>query len=114
MAPSHGRTPPPTYLERLRTELDALRRTYKEILTDSQIHNVDPNRSASAIFFVGAVQWDWAASDGALEQKRMALLGKALLHSPDLRAASGSGRADRRRRRPPDTESGRSRCRRPL
>lgn len=76
MAPSHGRTPPPTYLERLRTELDALRRTYKEILTDSQIHNVDPNRSGSAIFFVGAVQWDWAASDGALEQKRMALLGK--------------------------------------
>lgn len=67
---------PPTYLDRLRGELDDLHRQYDAILDRSTVHNIDPNRGDSGgVVFVGYARWGWAPSDGDLERDRMALLG---------------------------------------
>lgn len=66
---------PPTYLDRLRVELDELHRRYDEILDASAIQNVDPNRGrSSGMVFIGFASWGWAPSDPDLERDRMALL----------------------------------------
>lgn len=74
--PSPRRAPaPPTYLQRLRSELDALSAQYQEVLEHSSVHNVDPNRGGrSGVIFVGYPRWGWVPSDAALETRRMALL----------------------------------------
>lgn len=63
-----------TYSERLLAELDAIADSYIEILDDSSIRYVNPNRSGGRVIFVGAADWGWADSDDELEAARMALL----------------------------------------
>lgn len=68
--------PPPTYLDRLRAELDGLHGRYRDVLDRSAIRNVDPNRGTSGgVVFVGYARWGWAPSDPEHERDRMALLG---------------------------------------
>lgn len=66
----------PTYVQRLLSELDEIENAYTQILNDSSIENIDPNRGGSAVIFIGAPKWGWAASDNALEAARMSLLRK--------------------------------------
>jgi hypothetical protein len=66
---------PPTYLDRLLSELDEIRTDYANILAASAIVNLDPNRHAGrGAVFIGFVKWHWARSDSALEGSRMTLL----------------------------------------
>lgn len=84
MPTSRRPEPPPTYLDRLRGELDELHRRYAEILDASAIRNVDPNRGRSGgMVFTGFARWGWAPSDTDLERDRMTLLGT--LRSWDVR-----------------------------
>src|SRR6476661_6332816 len=50
---------PPTYLERLRSDLDLIEAGFLKVLADSQIRNVDPNRRSSAMVYFGAAKWGW-------------------------------------------------------
>jgi hypothetical protein len=63
-----------TYLGRLLAELDHLHRAYVDVLADSTIVNVDPNRGGGGIIFVGYAEWEWGESDNSLESRRMALI----------------------------------------
>lgn len=72
---SHPTTKPPTYLDRLLTDLDDIHAGYNDILSASAIINIDPNRNASSgMVFLGSATWGWAKSDAALEASRMMLL----------------------------------------
>jgi hypothetical protein len=69
------RTAPPTYLDRLLSELEEIHTSYAKVLADSAIVNIDPNRHpGGGVVFVGVPEWGWAESNAALETSRMALL----------------------------------------
>ncbi|MFZ0158953.1 MAG: PIN domain-containing protein [Kineosporiaceae bacterium] len=78
-------TTPPTYLERLLGELDAIQAHYLEVLAASAIRNVDPNRPGSGVVHFGAPKWGWVASGPALEASRMELLRAVRDWAPRLR-----------------------------
>lgn len=66
--------PPPSYLDRLLTELDAIAASYQDVIGRSTIEYVNPNRPGSRIVFVAAADYGWAKSDEALKAARMSLL----------------------------------------
>jgi rRNA-processing protein FCF1 len=68
------RTPPPTYADRISSDLETLRASFHALLEGSEIRNIDPNRGGSDVVFLGAAKWGWAPSDIALEAARMTLL----------------------------------------
>ncbi|MGW1550269.1 transposase [Streptomyces sp. NPDC002346] len=67
---------PPTYLDRLRSDLDLIEGDFLKVLADSQIRNVDPNRRSSGVVHFGAAKWGWVPSGPELEARRMELLGR--------------------------------------
>jgi hypothetical protein len=83
--PTPSVTTPPTYLDRLLGELDAIEARYLELLAASGINNIDPNRPGSGVVFIGAAKWGWAASDTTLEASRMELLRDVRGWAPRLR-----------------------------
>jgi rRNA-processing protein FCF1 len=85
-ATTNRKTRPPTYLDRLLSELDDIHTGYAEILSASTIVNIDPNRHGSrSIVVFGAPAWGWANSDAALEASRMALLRRVRDWEPRFR-----------------------------
>ncbi|MFF4324814.1 PIN domain-containing protein [Streptomyces sp. NPDC001568] len=76
---------PPTYLARLRSDLESIGEDYVRILADSRIRNIDPNRGSSHVMFIGAAQWGWVPSSPELEARRMELLGRLRQWEPLLR-----------------------------
>lgn len=56
--------PTDSFAGRLITSLDDLEARYLDLLARSAIRNVDPNRGASGIVFVGASKWGWAPDAG--------------------------------------------------
>jgi len=76
---------PPTYLERLRSDLDLIEADFLEVLADSQIRNVDPNRPSRGILYAGAAKWGWVPSGPELETRRMELLGRVREWEPLFR-----------------------------
>ncbi|MEU3787726.1 PIN domain-containing protein [Streptomyces sp900129855] len=76
---------PPTYLERLRSDLDLIEAGFLKVLADSQIRNVDPNRRSSAMVYFGAAKWGWVPSGPELETRRMELLGRVREWEPLFR-----------------------------
>jgi len=62
------------YVDSLQAELDDLEREFVQVLEQSEIRYVNPNRPGSDVFFVGAADYGWAPSTPALEAARMALL----------------------------------------
>jgi rRNA-processing protein FCF1 len=74
-----------TYAENLIAELDGIAAAYADILAASVIENVDPNRWAPDMVFIGFAEWDWADSDDALEAARMALLRRLRDWAPRFR-----------------------------
>lgn len=80
------RPSPPTYLSRLLTELADFETTYLDIVSRSQIVNIDPNRAGSgAIIYIGAAKWGWVKSDVELEAARMRALRQLRSWSPRYR-----------------------------
>ena len=75
----------PTYSERLLAELDAIAQTYSEILADSGIKYVNPNRWDSDVVFFGFADYGWVDSDENLEAARMALLRRLRDWTPRFR-----------------------------
>ncbi|WP_229695684.1 hypothetical protein, partial [Streptomyces lacrimifluminis] len=71
---------PPTYLDRLRSDLDLIEADFVQILADSQIRNTDPNRGRDYVMHVGAPKWGWVPSSPELEARRMELLGRVREH----------------------------------
>nr|WSX47625.1 hypothetical protein OG409_00715 [Streptomyces sp. NBC_00974] len=67
---------PPTYLDRLRSDLDAIEAAFVDILAESQIRNTDPNRGSGYVMHLGAPKWGWVPSAPQLEMRRMELLGR--------------------------------------
>lgn len=65
-----GYTP---YVQRLREELQRIYEDFSEVLRDSEIRYVNPNRSNSDFFFMGAADWGWAPSDPTTTVMRMKL-----------------------------------------
>lgn len=76
---------PTTYLERLRSDLDLIEADFLEVLADSQIRNVDPNRPSRGILYAGAAKWGWVPSGPELETRRMELLGRVREWEPLFR-----------------------------
>ncbi|MFJ9822590.1 hypothetical protein ACIRU3_46845 [Streptomyces sp. NPDC101151] len=76
---------PPTYLERLRSDLDVIEADFLKILADSQIRNVDPNRRPNGIVVYAAPKWGWVPSGPELETRRMELLGRVREWEPLFR-----------------------------
>ena len=76
---------PPTYVERLLTELDEIHTAYERVLAASSIRNIDPNRSQPYRRFGGFPIWGWGSSDPGLEAARMALLRRVRDWAPRLR-----------------------------
>ncbi|WP_446666610.1 PIN domain-containing protein [Flexivirga sp. B27] len=74
MAKAMSTDPPPSYLDALIAELDAIERDMIALLKQSEIRYVNPNANGSGIYFVGAADFGWGASDPGLEAERMALL----------------------------------------
>lgn len=68
--------PRPTYAHNILAELDAIAKSYVEVLAASSIKYVNPNRPGNRVIFVGAEDWGWCESNDALEAARMALLGR--------------------------------------
>ncbi|KPI33409.1 hypothetical protein OV450_6606 [Actinobacteria bacterium OV450] len=75
---------PPTYLDRLRSDLELIEEDYVRILADSEIRNINPNRG-SDMTFVAATKWGWVPSSLELEASRMELLGRLRQWEPLLR-----------------------------
>lgn len=73
-----------TYLWRLLAELDELQQAYLDVLADSTIVNVDPNRHSSEMF-IGFAEWGWGPSDTRLESHRMALIKQVRDWEPRFR-----------------------------
>lgn len=78
-------TTPPTYLDRLLSELGEIHTDYAKVLADSAIVNIDPNRSGGGAVFIGFPEWGWAKSNAALEASRMALLRRVRDWEPRFR-----------------------------
>ncbi|MCT6781463.1 PIN domain-containing protein [Streptomyces sp. CS7] len=78
-------TPPPTYLDRLRSDLDLIEAAFVQILADSQIRNTDPNRGRGYVMHVGAPKWGWVPSSPEVEARRMELLGRVREWEPLFR-----------------------------
>ncbi len=77
---------PPTYLDRLRSDLEAIEADFLQILAESEIRNIDPNRrGGGGVIFMGAAQWGWVPSGPELEARRMELLGRVREWEPLLR-----------------------------
>ncbi|MEU6775947.1 PIN domain-containing protein [Streptomyces sp. NPDC046759] len=76
---------PPTYLDRLRSDLDLMEADFLQVLADSQIRNVDPNRHSNGIVHFGAPKWGWVPSSPELEARRMELLGRVREWEPLFR-----------------------------
>lgn len=68
--------PPPSYLERLLTELGAVEADFLELLSRSGIVRSTLNDGNSGMVFIGFPEYNWAASQGQLERDRMALLAR--------------------------------------
>jgi hypothetical protein len=68
---------PSPYVEQLLAELDTIEAAYVQLLENSSIRNIDPNRGGnSGIFFAGYPTYGWAPSDEAQQSARMALLAR--------------------------------------
>ncbi|MFE1396964.1 PIN domain-containing protein [Nocardiopsis dassonvillei] len=66
---------PPSYTERLVTDLNEIHAALVEILEGSAIENIDPNRGYyGSVVITGAPEWGWAVSPPVLESRRMSLL----------------------------------------
>ncbi|MGW2707240.1 PIN domain-containing protein [Streptomyces sp. NPDC001340] len=76
---------PPTYLERLRSDLDVIEADFLKVLADSQIRNIDPNRRSNGIAIYAAPKWGWVPSGPELETRRMELLGRVRDWEPMFR-----------------------------
>lgn len=76
---------PRSYLQRLLSELDTIADDYVAIIEQSGIRYVNPNRSDSDFFFLGAADWGWAPSTPELEAARMALLQRVRDWEPRFR-----------------------------
>jgi PIN domain len=75
-----------TYAGNLLGELDDIATSYAEVLADSSINYVGPNRYDSGDFvLIGAADWGWADSNDALEAARMALLRRLREWTPRFR-----------------------------
>ncbi|GGP02167.1 hypothetical protein LDL08_38990 [Nonomuraea glycinis] len=82
---SSRKTNPPTYLDRLLTELEEIHTGYREILSASAIVNIDPNLGSRYGTFIGFAEWGWAKSDATLEASRMTLLQQVREWEPRFR-----------------------------
>ncbi|MBB6421631.1 PIN domain-containing protein [Streptomyces sp. AK010] len=58
---------------------------FLQVLADSQIRNVDPNRHSNGIVHFGAPKWGWVPSSPELEARRMELLGRVREWEPLFR-----------------------------
>ncbi len=76
---------PESYARRLLAELSDIHAAFAEILSASEIVNVDPNRRGSGILVIGHATWGWAPSPYALEAGRMALLRRVRDWEPQYR-----------------------------
>ncbi len=77
---------PPTYVARLRAELDEIHTAYAEVLANSAIVNPHAHyRPTRGLIRVTDAPWAWANSDAALEASRMALLRRLRDWEPRLR-----------------------------
>ncbi|ABW15623.1 hypothetical protein Franean1_6281 [Parafrankia sp. EAN1pec] len=65
--------PPPTYIERLRRELDEIRTAYVDVLASSRIYKYEQPSTRGMVHFTNT-PYRWAGSDSAQEAARMALL----------------------------------------
>ena len=65
-----------SYSARLLDELQDIETSFTEILDDSEIRYVNPNKPGSGVVFLGAADWGWIPSDGKLTAARMKLLGQ--------------------------------------
>ena len=74
-----------TYADNLLIELDGIAASYAEVLADSGIRYVNPNRYDGGLVFVGAADWGWADSNDALEAARMTLLRRLREWTPRFR-----------------------------
>lgn len=64
------------YLERLRTELAGIEADQAALLDRSTIRNVNPNKSDSSLFVVGAADWGWGPSDADVTAMQMHLAAR--------------------------------------
>ncbi|WP_370964728.1 PIN domain-containing protein [Amycolatopsis sp. cg9] len=76
---------PEPYARRLLTELTDIHAAFAEILSASEIINVDPNRPGSGVLFIGHPTWGWAPSPDVLEADRMSLLRRVRDWEPRFR-----------------------------
>lgn len=65
-----------TYADNLLNQLAEIEAQYVAIIESSEVRNVDPNRAAIGVVFVGAQEWDWVPSDASLERARKLCLDK--------------------------------------
>ncbi|TNB71598.1 hypothetical protein FHJ30_12995 [Arthrobacter sp. BB-1] len=65
---------PPSYAERLASELNQIEHKLLDVVRESTVINTDPNRYGSGISFIGYARWGWGPSDAAHEAVRMRLM----------------------------------------
>jgi rRNA-processing protein FCF1 len=75
----------PSYSQRLLAELDGIAASYVEILADSEIQYVNPNRPGSRVIFASAANWGWNDGDDKLVIDRMDLLARLRDWAPRFR-----------------------------
>ena len=68
--------PRQSYLARLRADLAHLTAALDALLDGSAIKYVNPNRGGDGIFFVGAADWGWDASNEQTTAAQMELIGQ--------------------------------------
>lgn len=76
MSSKGKRTPPPSYLDALLAELQAIETEFVAIVEDSEIYHDDPNARSSGIVFIGASTDHWRPSSDELSGRRMRLLSR--------------------------------------